>query len=291
MRHSRDELVLVAFDLNDPGFFYRITYYDYWYVPAILGNGLSSVWPFDLADYEADLAAHRAVPSPLTMSVKENGIGDFTARITADADVADAAFVMAAVLAEEVPGYQGSMTYLPYHAKAFPTGPLGEPFEIARGETAVIRRVFIPDPGWTYSDMGVVCWVQVEGGVNPSPSPDVPVKHEVLQATYVAAGTAVVPDSGGPPRLALRAPAPNPSRGPVRLAFSATAHAVATLSVHDAAGRRVAVPFDGAVEPGDHEAPWDGRDASGSRVSSGVYFARLSAEGAEPVARKIVLVR
>jgi hypothetical protein len=139
--------------------------------------------------------------------------------------------------------------------------------------------------------MGVVCWVQVDGGVNPSPSPDVPIKHEVLQAAYVAAGTAGAPDSAGPARIALRAPSPNPSRGPTRFTFTTTACSTVTLAIYDVAGRRVAVLFDGIVERGDHDVEWDGRDVAGHLVSSGIYLVRLSRPGCETAARRIVLVR
>ncbi len=260
-------------------------------MPAVVGNGLSSLWPFEQDEYEADLAAHRALPSPLRMTLTENGAGDFTARVYADVDVSEAVFIMVAVLGEDVPAYQGSLSYLPYHAKLFLTGSLGEPFSIARGESAVIRRTFDPDPAWTYADMGVVCWVQQDGGSNPSPSPDVPSKHEVLQAAYAPAAATGV---HGPPAEAtavLSAPAPTPSRGPTLLAFSTAARGAVTLAVYDVGGRRVAVLFDGIADPGDHDVVWDGRDVNGRRASSGIYFARLSHEGSEAATRKIVLVR
>lgn len=259
-------------------------------MPAVFGNGLSSLWPFEQEEYEADLAAHRAVPSPLRMSVRENAPGDFTARIHAEADVPEAVFVMVAVLAEDVPASEESWLYLPYHAKLFLTGYLGEAFSIAAGDSAVIRRTFDPDPAWTYADMGVVCWIQRDGGVNPSPSPDVPIKHEVLQAAYAPAATTGVPDPTAAAAVLL-APAPNPSTGSTRVTFSAAARGAFTLAVYDVAGRRVAVLFDGVAEPGDREVIWDGRDAEGRRSPSGIYFARLSCEGTGVATRKVVLVR
>jgi hypothetical protein len=260
-------------------------------VPAVFGSGLSSLWPFEQEEYEADLAAHRAVPSPLRMSVRENAPGDFSARVYAETDVSDAFFVMVAVLAEDVSASEGTWLHLPYHAKLFLTGYLGEAFSIAAGESAVIRRTFDPDPAWTYADMGVVCWVQRDGGVNPSPSPDVPIKHEVLQAAYAPAAVAGVPGHPAGARIALRAPAPNPSAGPIRVAFSTDARGAFTLAVYDVAGRRVAVLFDGVKEPGDHDAVWDGRDARGRRLPSGIYFVRLSSGESRAATRRTVLIR
>ena len=44
-------------------------------------------------------------------------------------------------------------------------------------------------------------------------------------------------------------------------------------------GREVAVLVDGPRPAGSQQVSWDGRDAAGRPVSSGVYFARLTAGG------------
>jgi flagellar hook assembly protein FlgD len=49
--------------------------------------------------------------------------------------------------------------------------------------------------------------------------------------------------------------------------------------VYDVSGRLVTVLADGAAEAGNHAARWDGRDAQGRPVSSGVYFCRLTVDG------------
>jgi len=48
------------------------------------------------------------------------------------------------------------------------------------------------------------------------------------------------------------------------------------LEVYDSAGRLVRVLLDGYAGPGVHSAEWDGRGDSGSLVSSGLYFCRLT---------------
>jgi hypothetical protein len=79
---------------------------------------------------------------------------------------------------------------------------------------------------------------------------------------------------------AVRA-APNPFRGSVRLDLQAAA--VATVSVHDVAGRRVRTlaVHDGAVV-------WDGRDERGADAPSDIYFLRPARPDA-PVNRVIKL--
>jgi photosystem II stability/assembly factor-like uncharacterized protein len=88
----------------------------------------------------------------------------------------------------------------------------------------------------------------------------------------------------------LAAPAPNPARGPVTLAFALPAAGSARLTVHDVAGRRIATLWDGAAPAGGTRARWDGRDESGAPVAAGAYFVRLESAG-EIRTEKIVRVR
>jgi len=82
---------------------------------------------------------------------------------------------------------------------------------------------------------------------------------------------------------------PNPFNPSTTLVYELAAPARATLAVYDVAGRLVRTLAAGEARgPGPHEAVWDGRDASGRSVPSGVYFARLSAAGAERT-RRLVL--
>mgnify|MGYP000974098669 CR=1 FL=1 len=63
-----------------------------------------------------------------------------------------------------------------------------------------------------------------------------------------------------------------------------------SLRVYDLLGREVAVLTEGERSAGRHEAVWDGRDASGRAVSSGVYLYRLEAGGQAGMG-KMTLVR
>ncbi len=81
----------------------------------------------------------------------------------------------------------------------------------------------------------------------------------------------------------FRPVAPNPSRGPVRLAFSLRRDEDVTLRVHDLAGRLVATLADGWMTAGDYT-----RTFKSPRGASGVYFAELDA-GADHLARRVVL--
>jgi hypothetical protein len=84
-----------------------------------------------------------------------------------------------------------------------------------------------------------------------------------------------------PARLSLGQNFPNPFNPTTTLSFTVPADAGrVTLTVHGVTGQvvRTLVDTDG-LPAGPHTAVWDGRDADGHAVSSGVYFARLSAGG------------
>jgi flagellar hook assembly protein FlgD len=62
------------------------------------------------------------------------------------------------------------------------------------------------------------------------------------------------------------------------------------LAIYDVSGRNVATLSDEIQEAGTYSREWDGHDAGGQRLPSGVYFARLEF-GARVTAQKIVLTR
>ena len=68
---------------------------------------------------------------------------------------------------------------------------------------------------------------------------------------------------------------PNPFADRTEVRFSLARETDVTLSVIDVTGRSVRVLHEGTTAAGITRTVWDGRDASGSRVASGVYFFRL----------------
>jgi flagellar hook assembly protein FlgD len=63
-----------------------------------------------------------------------------------------------------------------------------------------------------------------------------------------------------------------------------------TLSIYGARGELVRTLVDEAMSPGRHSVVWDGRDGTGCRVASGVYFMRLESAGTRAT-RKMVLLK
>ena len=105
-----------------------------------------------------------------------------------------------------------------------------------------------------------------------------------LGALPVAVGRTARPE-----RIALSAPAPNPSRGAARFTLALPAAGTADVEVFDAAGRRVRSLLSGDAGPGTLPLAWDGLDARGHRAGAGIYFLRASASGST-VTRRLVRV-
>jgi len=101
-----------------------------------------------------------------------------------------------------------------------------------------------------------------------------------------------VTETGAPPRpvVALGPATPNPFNPSTRFELIVAQPRRARVTVHDARGRRIATLADRGFEPGRHHVTWDGRDAAGRRVASGVYLARLDS-GAVRQTRRIVLAK
>jgi flagellar hook assembly protein FlgD len=62
-----------------------------------------------------------------------------------------------------------------------------------------------------------------------------------------------------------------------------------SLNIFNVRGQHVRTLIDGDVHAGPHNVTWNGRDAAGVRVPSGVYIYRLEGEGVRANRRMIVL--
>ena len=101
---------------------------------------------------------------------------------------------------------------------------------------------------------------------------------------YVAAGLA-------PARLVLHAPQPNPFNPSTAIAYELPRPALVHVRVFAPSGRLVRTLVDGDQQPaGLHRVTWDGRDAFGAGVGSGIYLVQMDAAG-EHRTQRAVLVR
>ncbi len=83
---------------------------------------------------------------------------------------------------------------------------------------------------------------------------------------------------------------PNPFNPTTTIAFSLQRADRVTLVVYSPTGTRVATLLDRQMTRGSHAVQWDGRNANGQRLASGVYFYRL-ATGTGALTRKMILLK
>src|SRR5206468_11101392 len=81
----------------------------------------------------------------------------------------------------------------------------------------------------------------------------------------------------------------NPGRSSSVLQFTLDRPAHVTLMVYDVQGRAVRTLVDQDAAEGTFRAQWDGRADDGGDAGKGVFFARLTADGALVASRKVVI--
>lgn len=116
---------------------------------------------------------------------------------------------------------------------------------------------FGTDDGYSYARRMVGDVLSNLCGFDPNGTPD---------------GVDVVPAS-----FALKGNFPNPFNPTTTIKFDLAASEYVHLSVYDLSGRLVKTLVDQPMTADQHEIVWDGKDNSGVRVASGVYFYKLVA--------------
>lgn len=90
-------------------------------------------------------------------------------------------------------------------------------------------------------------------------------------------------------RLAIRAVAPNPSRGDARISWYSPNAGSGRLEIFDVAGRRVLERELGNIPQGEGVVRWDGRSNDGAAVTPGLFLVRLSVGDASATERLLRL--
>ena len=83
---------------------------------------------------------------------------------------------------------------------------------------------------------------------------------------------------------------PNPFNPATTIRYTLPSPGHVSVIIYDARGARIATLVDADRDADVYTTRWDGRNASGQTVSSGVYFARIEHEGATR-AKKLVLLK
>jgi hypothetical protein len=100
-------------------------------------------------------------------------------------------------------------------------------------------------------------------------------------------------DIGAPTKLYLGPAVPSPFSGRTEIVYRipvGSRSSRVVVNVYDTLGRKVRNLVDADLRPGAYVAAWDGRDHTGARVASGIYFYRLRWNGSN-VTRRMLLLR
>ncbi len=91
-------------------------------------------------------------------------------------------------------------------------------------------------------------------------------------------------------RLALHQNYPNPFNPTTMISFTLPERGHVDLSIYSLDGKLIKTLVDETMVEGFKEVPWNGKDARGNLVGSGVYFYRLKA-GEQVIAKKMILLK
>ncbi|RMH70606.1 MAG: T9SS C-terminal target domain-containing protein, partial [Gemmatimonadetes bacterium] len=119
---------------------------------------------------------------------------------------------------------------------------------------------------------------------------DFQVQDAISLASLSGDVVKAAPEISVPVNYALHQNYPNPFNPKTTLRFDVPQTARVSLSIYDVSGALVRTLVDGEVEAGYHQVVWDGTDASGQAVKSGVYVYRLDA-GSFSQTESMVLLR
>jgi hypothetical protein len=84
---------------------------------------------------------------------------------------------------------------------------------------------------------------------------------------------------------------PNPFNPSTEIGFALPAPGSVEIEVFNVLGQRVNTLFSGELPAGEHSVTWQGDDAEGRQVSSGVYFYRLTTDSDFTDTKKMLLVK
>lgn len=260
----------------------RNNYYGNNYTPrcyfdgAIDGGYSSGTWP-GIVD------ARSLVLSILQISItgyfdEGTGTGQFTVSIYAEETPGLSNLRLRSVITESNIRY-GTRTYNQIFRDMIPS-TYGEPIAITQGETLEFTYDLTISSPLVPRNCQVVAFVQSDQN------------REILQSAreWVTElqQTSIDDEITSPTQFNLSQNYPNPFNANTKIEFLTEGGEV-NLAVYSITGSLVRTLVDGSLEAGSHSIVWDGKDNSGSDVSSGIYFYRLSDSNGENVRRMTLL--
>jgi len=84
---------------------------------------------------------------------------------------------------------------------------------------------------------------------------------------------------------------PNPFNSGTVIPFDLPVAAHIQVAVYDLSGRRVTILVNGQLQAGPHAVRWDGTNAQGVKLPSGLFLVKLESDALVTQTRKIILMR
>jgi len=158
------------------------------------------------------------------------------------------------------------------------TGPRGESFKIANGQTKAITKTIRLDTNWDTGHLFIVAFIQSIS------------TQEVFQSERISATLLVPTDVEIHPDLisnkfALDQNYPNPFNPTTHLRFTTVDLRFVSLKIYDVLGREVVTLVNETMKPGSYSVEWNA-----APFTSGVYFYQLRAGNFVSV-KKMVLIK
>jgi len=273
---------------NEPEIDARAAYYGVSYVPAFRFDGhfiqdLFQPYAAFYEFYRQTIDSLLAVPSPIRFKIDQY-----------PSEAWDSVYVSFDVIAEDSIEAADLVLYLAvverYHRYPVPVGRWdysfrdmvpdadGEPITLHEGDSLHFDWTYPIDPIFNLDAIMTTLFVQenADGGVLQAAS------QFVYDVSSVAGGEVPAP-------VLLGRNAPNPFSRETAIAYSLGRAEDVRLSVYSPSGRLVRRLVAGAVVPGTHTATWDGRDAFGREVASGVYYYQLTTGSLTRTGRMVLL--
>ena len=120
------------------------------------------------------------------------------------------------------------------------------------------------------------------------------IVNRSAQSVPVTAGTMTVSlsyNAGAPLSFGLNPAAPNPFNPATSIAYDVPKQAHITLTVYNLLGQEITRLVDGAQSPGRYQVAWNGRNARGQSVASGVYLYRITSDTGFTQVQRMTLLK
>jgi hypothetical protein len=282
---GEDSLAVLQYHVSDSLATSETTARADWYLdpirlPNALFDGTTSVHevssvPDAYSKYRQKIEERLQVPSPLMIEgsvTADDTSGQVSAKIRVLEAFSDEALRFYGVL------YENELDEFNYVVRdILPTEELAIS---TPGDSAEVTMAFSLDPLWDHEKMGMVVFVQSDS------------TRQVLQSTRIEhLATGVVGDlrSELEDQISFGA-RPNPFSSSVRFSFSAALRPETEMVIYDSSGRTVrTLPANLSGSSG-YSLLWDGCDAAGTRIATGIYYVRV-VDPRGTLVRKVVCIR